>query len=81
MVVEDTYLTFMFLQAIFSEPFSRIGKNPTALDDLIKETASKMASCPFLLPEPVSIPERIADSWRCVVNATLSIGQLPEILF
>lgn len=35
-----------------------IGKNPQALDDLIKETASKMACCPFFVPEPVLVRRR-----------------------
>ena len=30
-------------------------KKPQALDDLIKETASKMACCPFFVPEPVLV--------------------------
>lgn len=36
----------------------RIGKNPQALDDLIRETASKMAYCPFFVLEPTSIRRR-----------------------
>ena len=35
----------------------RIGKNPKALDDLMKETASKMAVCPVMVaPPPVPAP-------------------------
>ena len=41
----------------------RIGKNPQALDDLIKETASKMACCPFFLPEPVLV-RQVRETWH-----------------
>lgn len=62
------------LQKVRSPDILRIGKNPQALDDLIKETASKMACCPFLVPEAVAIPDRrqarssfcfLATSWLC----------------
>eukprot|EP00438_Fugacium_kawagutii_P009109 Skav217847 [mRNA] locus=scaffold3024:86937:94063:+ [translate_table: standard] len=46
------------IEGAIKEINSEIGKNPQALDDLIKETASKMACCPFLVPEPMEIPDR-----------------------
>ena len=36
----------------------RIGQNPAALDDLMKETASKMALCPFVIAPPNTLPEK-----------------------
>eukprot|EP00490_Sorites_sp_Unknown_P003512 CAMPEP_0114668688 /NCGR_PEP_ID=MMETSP0191-20121206/36724_1 /TAXON_ID=126664 /ORGANISM="Sorites sp." /LENGTH=97 /DNA_ID=CAMNT_0001922413 /DNA_START=169 /DNA_END=462 /DNA_ORIENTATION=- len=44
------------IEGAIKEINHEIGQNPRALDDLIKETASKMACCPFLL-EP-AIPQR-----------------------
>lgn len=37
---------------LIKEMNTEIGKNPAALDDLIKETASKLAFCPLVLAPP-----------------------------
>mmetsp|Transcript_136221 Transcript_136221/g.322778 ORF Transcript_136221/g.322778 Transcript_136221/m.322778 type:complete len:143 (-) Transcript_136221:122-550(-) len=40
------------IEGAIKEMNSEIGKNPKALDDLMKETASKMAVCPVMVAPP-----------------------------
>ncbi|CAE7204568.1 unnamed protein product [Symbiodinium sp. CCMP2456] len=45
------------IEGAIKEMNSEIGKNPKALDDLMKETASKMAVCPVMVAPP-PVPTR-----------------------
>ncbi|CAE7571819.1 unnamed protein product [Symbiodinium natans] len=46
------------IEGAIKEMNSEIGQNPAALDDLMKETASKMALCPFVIAPPNTLPEK-----------------------